>query len=95
LLFILCRLAAERLTRKQKAVLEFVSREENEGKTSYRIVNELSKELGCSRAILYNSINSLQKFGLVRRDSGKCLELTSSGRILVIYTKQDGDYHEH
>ena len=82
LIEVLQRLCRERLTKKQKAVLFFLSKKENEGKSGYRIVLELSKKLDCSRAALYNAINSLKRCSLVS-DKGIPLKLTNIGLLIA------------
>jgi Fe2+ or Zn2+ uptake regulation protein len=77
------KIIEERLTKKQKAILDFLSKEENQGKTLYKVVLELSKELNCSRSALYNNINSLKRCGLVANKEGRPLRLTKIGFLIL------------
>lgn len=53
----------ERLTKKQKFILEFVRTHEVENIT--KLVRMVSRELDCSESCVWNNVNSLKKCGLV------------------------------
>ena len=57
----------ERLTKKQKFILEFVKNHKVGSIT--RLVKIISKDLGCSESCVWNNVNSLKKCGLI--DNGK------------------------
>jgi len=83
LFHVLTRTVNERLTKKQKAILLFLSRKENIGKTLYKVVSELSRELPCSKSALYNNINSLKRCGLVTNNHGRPLKLTKVAELIL------------
>lgn len=76
---ILVKLAAERLTAKQKLILRKVS---SESLTSSSLARSLSRELGCSRTCIFTNLNQLKRCGLVEGGNGNGLELTDSGRLV-------------
>ena len=77
----LAKLARERLTKKQKQILGFLS--ENGNLTSTALVRTLSKEMKCSRSAVWNNLNSLKHSGLVENEPHRPLKLTAiAGKIL-------------
>jgi len=82
LLGTLTRICKERLTKKQKKILEFLLRSEENGITSTSLVRILSKEIKCSRSTLWNNLNQLKKCGLVDNSSG-FLSLTGVCKIII------------
>ena len=83
LLGTLTRICKERLTKKQKKILEFLLRSEENGITSTSLVRILSKEIKCSRSTLWNNLNQLKKCGLVDNSSG-FLSLTGVCKIIIV-----------
>jgi len=82
LLIALRKILNERLTKKQRAVLDFLADDENRGISQYRAALEISSRLFCSRSAVYNSISSMKRCGLVRNETGR-LTLTELGLLLL------------
>jgi len=78
---VLCKLADERLTKKQKIILLKINGE----KTLTKLVWELSKEIKCSKSGLWKNVNSLIRAGLLTQTVRVPARLTREGLIVKKY----------
>ena len=62
------KILEERLTKKQKFILDFVKNHKIE--TVTKLVKIISNELKCSESCVWNNINSLKRCGLLVNGSG-------------------------
>ena len=78
----LLALGRERLTRKQKCILEML-RESECQMTTTRFVLLCSSSLGCSQTAVRNAVKSLRKAGVLEENrKGEPLEMTPAGILI-------------
>jgi len=89
LLICLSKIAAYRLTCKQKIILQ-----ELNGSlcNSTQLVNHLSKKLNCSKSALWNNLRELREIGLISQNNGKICRLTDVGNLLISCKKVGGKW---
>ncbi len=88
LLEVLVKLINERLTKKQKLIIDFLSKSENKF-TATSLVRKLSKELNCSKSALWNNLQTLKKCGLLENKAGEAIKLSQISKIVLLGGEKD------
>ena len=70
----------ERLTKKQKFIVEFLKI--NRADNITRLAKFLSQELNCSESCIWNNLNSLKRCGLVVNGNNRPVKLSDVSRIV-------------
>jgi len=75
----LIKVAKQRLTAKQKIILEELR---DNSKNATQLVEHLANKLYCSKSALWNNLRELKETGLVSQNNGDACRLTQLGTII-------------
>ncbi|HLC71415.1 MAG TPA: HTH domain-containing protein, partial [Candidatus Nanoarchaeia archaeon] len=91
LLLVIESLCKERLTQKQKQILEYISSNQEEI-TITKLVDKLTVVLHCSHSTLWNNIRQLKRMEILQSHAkGSPIEITLIGKYISQKMKCGGD----
>jgi len=92
LLILLKLLAQERLTAKQKAILQYLCTSQEELPVT-RLVLKLKQELHCSETAVWNNLTQLKRIGILRygdvQTKGLLVKVTDNGKLICKNVQDD------